>query len=147
MRLTACACAAQRSLESYLAIRVPLQPRAARGVCPGARWEGGCTRPPPFLGLQVDAESIREHAYPCCAKGGECCLPGQPCCSLPLVNAWLERTLASFNWTRRGLNYGLLPGQGRDPRLYAPPIYMQQSRFTWPGPGVKQQWKSLPVER
>ena len=98
--------------------------------------------------VAVDNTTIASHAYPCCMRGGECCRPATPggCCSLKAVNAWLEGTLSAFNWTGHGVNRGIISGGSRDPRLFAPPIYMKQTEFAWPGPAPAAQARPLKVE-
>lgn len=95
----------------------------------------------------VDAASISEHAYPCCARGGACCrkqnATSNACCSLQAVSRWLEQALANFDWTGHGINRGVVRGRGRDPRLFAPPIYMKQTEFAWPGPGPERAAEPL----
>ena len=62
------------------------------------------------------------------------------------VSAWLEQELGAFGWTGRGVNHGAVSGGARDPRLFAPPIYMRQSEFAWPGPEPAAQERPLKVE-
>ena len=62
------------------------------------------------------------------------------------VSAWLEHELGAFGWTGRGVNHGAVAGGARDPRLFAPPIYMRQSEFAWPGPEPAAQERPLKVE-
>ena len=44
------------------------------------------------------------------------------------MSAWLEHELGAFGWAGRGVNRGAVAGGARDPRLFAPPIYMRQAR-------------------
>ena len=77
--------------------------------------------------FQVDADSMRTHAYPCCADGAECCLRGSThrhCCTKETVTAWMRKA-------RREHNESSLQ---RDPALYAPSVFFWQSRYRFPGP-------------
>ena len=67
-----------------------------------------------FLGsgrlVHVNASSVTEHAYPCCAQKGACCLSPRHCCMPGLVTQRLEgwiskreptvQTRPQFPWTR-----------------------------------------------
>ena len=64
---------------------LPGIPRAAAGVA----WAAHRL-------LAVDATSVTEYAFPCCAVGGECCPSGAAangqhmCCTSEIVSGWLR---------------------------------------------------------
>lgn len=72
--------------------------------------------------FRVDGASIGKHAFPCCARGGECCRGAADCCGERAAYAWLEGA------TRRWLDAsGVERNATWDPRLYTRTRYRQKT--------------------
>jgi len=89
--------------------------------------------------VEVSADTIAGHAYPCCKRGGECCLLLRNCCSQQAVTDWLNIHMVTFNWSESRPFDGHDTGRGRVPSLFAPPfdIFRHQHKFLWPGPSIQ----------
>ena len=73
----------------------------------------------------VNANSVHEHAYPCCKPGGKCCPAlGSRCCRSGDTLRWHRRQVAE--WGRANSSF-----RGRNPLLFTHVNFFSQSRYKW----------------
>ena len=73
----------------------------------------------------VNANSVHEHAYPCCKPGGKCCPTlGSRCCRSGDTLRWHRRQVAE--WGRANSSF-----RGRNPLLFTHVNFFSQSRYKW----------------